>query len=86
QAADTFAWLAACRDRLETAAQLAAWSDAMYRHRDEPRAGQHAQARQRLQPLLATLAPAAADRATTAGARLTDQEIVSLWDGASAGD
>jgi hypothetical protein len=86
QAVDTLAWLAACRGRLETAAQLAAWSDAVYRHRDEPRAGSRAQARQQVQQLLATLAQTAADRATAAGARLNEKEIVSLWDSASIGD
>ena len=82
QAADTFAWLAACRNDLQKAARLAGWADAAYRRRDAPRSALHAQARERVQAGIATLPATGLDVALDAGARLGEAEIAALWEGA----
>ena len=85
QAADTLAWLAACRGDLDTAAELAGWSDAACRRRDEPRAALHALRREKAQRLIGALPAAALERAMSAGARLGEADIVALWDAARSG-
>jgi predicted ATPase/DNA-binding winged helix-turn-helix (wHTH) protein len=80
QAADTFAWLAACRNDLQTAARLAGWADAAYRRRDAPRSALRAQARERVQAGIGTLPATGLDAALDAGARLAEAEIAALWE------
>jgi hypothetical protein len=81
QVADALAWLAACRGDLPTAAELAGWSDAAWRRRDAPRATLPALRRDRVQQLIGSLPAAALDLSTSAGARLNEADIVTLWEG-----
>jgi len=71
QAVDTLAWLAVRSGRPELAARLAAWSDAAYAGRGEPRTGPRAQARQQVQLALRSV--------EQVDARLADDDIVKAF-------
>jgi hypothetical protein len=84
QAADTLAWLAAVQGDLQTAAQLAGWSDAASRRRGEPEGIRRSPRRETVQSMIDSLPPALRAESTSTGAALGEADVVALWDRATA--